>query len=143
MTVQAQTLSEFNGKNVILHLIQDDNSVKEVEGKIEAASAAGVAFREKGKRDVDLVEPHQIEEIAPAPEKPKRVIQKKLKPIADGNVRQHLVDRHGFSLPQAQELSEADAVELHNNIDHSELGHKHVEPTEDDESDEAGEPEAA
>lgn len=126
MAFDASTLPEFVGKNVILHKIEDDGSVTELEGKIEAGSEVGIAFREKGKRDVGLVEPNQIEEITAVAAKPKTLPQKKLKVIAEGAVRQHLLDRHGYARSQVNPMTEAEAIELHDGIDHSDLGHRHV-----------------
>lgn len=132
MPVDPSTLEDFDGKQVILTLIEDDGSAREVEGKVEAASAAGVAFKEKGKRDVELVEPKSIEEIALAPIKPKTLAQKKLKPVAEQNSRQHLLDRHGYDRSVVNGMSDEQAFAEHEDIDHSDLGHKHVEPSEDD-----------
>lgn len=134
MPVIGEELAKFDGKQVILHVIQDDGSAAELEGKVEAASESGLAFREKGKRDVDLLEPSQIEEIALAPAKPKKVTQKKLKPISEQNIRQHLVDRHGMTRTEAGQLTDAEAFEKHENIDHADLGHRHVMEDEDDNS---------
>lgn len=134
MPVDPNTLAEFDGKQVILHRIQEDGSAEELEGKIEAASPAGIAFKEKGRRDVDLVMPDEIDNIELAPEKPKTIVQKKLKPVTINNVRQHLVDRHGFARSQANGLSDDDAYEIHEAIDHSDLGHKHVAEEEEEES---------
>ena len=134
MTVDPATLEDFDGKQVILHLIKSDGSVSEVEGKVEAASAAGVAFKEKGKRDVDLVEPNTIEEIALAPVKPKNLTQKKLKPVTDSTARQHLLDRHGYDRSVVNGMDDDQAFEEHEDIDHDDLGHRHVEPDEDDDN---------
>ena len=138
MPVDPSTLEDFDGKQVILTLIEDDGSAREVEGKVEAASAAGVAFKEKGKRDVELVEPKSIEEIALAPVKPKNLAQKKLKPVAEQNARQHLLDRHGYDRSVVNGMTDEQAFAEHEDIDHADLGHKHVEPSEDDEADETG-----
>lgn len=121
-------------KLVILHLVQEDNSLKEVEGKIEAASSAGVAFKEKGSSDLTLLTVAQIEELAYAPEKPKPVSQKKLKPIEAGSFRQHLADRHGISRKWCTEASDEQAKEYHDQIDHSDLGHKHAADEAGDEA---------
>lgn len=137
MAVEAATLEKFSGKQVILHLIEGDGSVSEKEGKVEDASEVGMAFKEKGKRDVDLVLPDQIEEIALAPTKPKTLSQKKLKPVTETTVRQHLLDRHGYDRSVVNAMTDEKAFDEHNDIDHSDLGHKHV--AEDDENgDEAG-----
>lgn len=138
MTVNPQSLEEFSGKQVILHLRQEDGSVKELEGKVEDASEVGMAFKEKGKRDVDLVLPDQIEEIALAPSKPKTLAQKKLKPVTDSNARQHLLDRHGYDRSVVNSMDDEKGLSEHEDIDHSDLGHKHVAEDEDDSNDEAG-----
>lgn len=136
MPVDPATLEEYDGKQVLLTVIQEDGSAKEFEGKIEAASPAGVAFKEKGKRDVELVEPDKIEEIALAPIKPKSLPQKKLKPVTENTVRQHLLDRHGYDRSVVNGMTDDQAFKEHEDIDHDDLGHKHVEP--DDDEDENG-----
>lgn len=138
MTVNPQSLEEFSGKQVILHLRQEDGSVKELEGKVEDASEVGMAFKEKGKRDVDLVLPDQIEEIALAPSKPKTLAQKKLKLVTESNARQHLLDRHGYDRSVVNGMDDGKAFSEHEDIDHSDLGHKHAAEDEDESTDEAG-----
>lgn len=141
MSVDPSTLATFSGKQVILHLIQDDGSVAELEGKVEDASEVGMAFKEKGKRDVDLVLPDQIEEITAAPEKPKKIVQKKLKAVTVTTVRQHLADRHGWTIGEVNEMSDDEALGVHDDLDHSDLGHKHE--SDEDDNNEAGENESA
>lgn len=130
MSVDATTLVNFEGKQVILHFIEEDGSVSEKTGKVDGASEFGIAFKEKGKREVALIEPHQIEEIDLAPEKPKSLSQKKLKPIAVANARQHLLDRHGYTRTAVNAMSDEQAGEEHDGIDHSDLGHRHLTPEE-------------
>lgn len=139
MTVDPKTLEEFSGKQVILTVIQEDGSAKELEGKVEDASEVGMAFKEKGKRDVDLVLPEQIEEIVLAPSKPKTLSQKKLKEITEANARQHLLDRHGYERSVVNGMTDEQGLDEHNDIDHSDLGHRHE--SEDDEADETDETE--
>src|SRR5690606_26126399 len=126
----------FSGKQVILHKLLEDNTVAEVEGKIEAASEFGIAFREKGKRDADLVELKDIEEITEVPSKPKKLAQKKLKLVAAANVRQHLLARHALGRKEINEMTDEEGEAAHNQIDHSNLGHRHEAETV---ADEAGE----
>jgi hypothetical protein len=136
MSVEVAELEKNVGNRVVLHIVQEDGSLEEVEGKLEAASVAGVAFKAKGKSSIDLLTVEQIEELQTAPEKPKPVSQKKLKPIELGQARQHLVDRHGVELKWARDADEAKAFEYHEGLDHSNLGHTHVasEPTARDEA---------
>lgn len=138
MSVDPSTLEEFSDKSVILHL-KTDEGIEELEGKVEAASAEGMAFKEKGKRDLRLVEADEIEEISLAPETPKKITQKKLKEPTLTGVRQHLVDRHGMPRSEANSMNDEKAWDLHDQIDHKDLGHKHVSEEEDENGDEAGE----
>lgn len=129
MAVNATELEGYLNKKVVLHTIDaESGELVEREGKIDAASPHGIAFKEKGKASVDLYEVDQIEEIAPLVEGPKKIRQKKLKPVEAGSVRQHLVDRHGMPLDRANDIDEAQAVELHDRIDHTNLGHRHEAP---------------
>jgi hypothetical protein len=125
---------------VILTIAQDGGDAAELEGKVDAASEAGMAFKEKGKRDVILVMPDEIIEIALAPSKPKSLAQKKLKPVTESTVRQHLLDRHGYLRTEVNKMEDDEAFETHEAIDHADLGHKHiVESDEENESGEEGE----
>lgn len=135
MSVDPKELEKYSGKQVLVHVIEDDGSVSEKEGKFEEASEVGVAFKEKGKRDVDLLLPEEIEEVTAAPTKPKKLVQKKLKPATESTARQHLADRHGYDLTDLNEMSDEQAFSDHEEIDHENLGHKH-EADDDDEADE-------
>lgn len=97
------------------------------EGRVDAASAAGLLFKEKGKSDLHIIEPSWIDSIDPAAAKEPKVLVKKLKPIPLGRVRQHLADRHGYRPTDLNSLNEHQAFELHEQIDHSELAHVHVQ----------------
>lgn len=136
MSVDASTLQNYSGKQVILTLVLDGGDATEHEGKVEAASEFGMAFKEKGKRESILVEPSQIEEISVAPSKPKTLSQKKLKEVTENTVRQHLLDRHGYERSVVNEMSDEQAAAEHEDIDHSDLGHRH-EADNDDEDDAA------
>lgn len=127
MTAVIEEIIANQGKRVVIHLVEADGSLREVEGKIEAASEAGFAFKEKGKSSLDLYEPDRVEEIRVAPAKPKSVLQKKLKPIELGQARQHLADRHGVSMAWLKENTEEAAFQYHQGLDHSDLGHRHEE----------------
>lgn len=126
MTTTIDDLQQYVGKEVIVHLVQDDNSAKEFTGKIEAATVAGIVFKEKGKSGLQLIDsPAKIYEIDFAPVKQKPVTQKVLQPVEFGQARQHLVDRHGIELQWAKDADEKAAFEYHQGLDHSNLGHRH------------------
>lgn len=128
MTVAVTELAKHVNKRVVLHVKQDDGTLAEKEGKIEAASEAGLAFKEKGSSKLDLYLPEQIEEIQAAPEKPKSITQKKVKIIEVGQARQHLADRHGVPLSWLKANDEQTAFEYHESLDHADLGHRHEAP---------------
>lgn len=127
MTVALEELEANAGKEVVLHVLKGDNQMEELTGTIKKATVAGVAFKPKGKSDLQLLTVDQIEEIQAAPSKPKSVTQKKIDLVPEGGMRQHLADRHGIELKWCKEATEAQAVEFHNSIDHSVLGHVHVD----------------
>lgn len=126
MTVAANTLEQYSGKQVILHVVNNEGGLDELEGKVESASEVGMAFKEKGKRDLRLIEPSQIEEIDLAPEAPRKAPQKKLQQVSEKGARQHLLDRHGYLRSWANEVSDEEAFAEHSGIDHSDLGHRHL-----------------
>jgi hypothetical protein len=126
MTVAANTLEGYSGKQVVLHVVNDENGLDELEGTVVSASEVGMAFKEKGKRDLRLIEPSQIEEIEVAPEAPKKTPQKKLQQVTNKSARQHLLDRHGYLRSWANEVSDDEAFAEHEGIDHSDLGHRHL-----------------
>jgi hypothetical protein len=126
MSVAADTLETYSGKQVVLHVVNDEGGLDELEGKVESASEVGMAFKEKGKRDLRLIEPNQIEEIEVAPEAPKKAAQKKLQQVTTKSARQHLLDRHGYLRSWANEVSDDEAFAEHASIDHSDLGHRHL-----------------
>lgn len=126
MSVTLEALEPYIEKESILHIVQEDGTLKETTGTIKAATVAGVAFKEKGKSGLDLLTVDKIEEIDYAPIKQKSVTQKKVKPIEFGQARQHLIDRHGVELSWAKDADEKSAFEYHEGLDHTNLGHVHV-----------------
>lgn len=143
MTVTLEELQPFLNKESVFHLKQTDGSLREVIGTIKAATVAGVAYKEKSKPNLELVQADDIEEIDYAPTKPKSVTQKKLKPVEFGYARQHLVDRHGVALSWAKDASEKDAFEYHKTLEHADLGHNHEAVDKKDEREAALEAPAA
>lgn len=127
MSVTLEQLQPYVDKESILHLVQEDGTLKEVTGTIKMATVAGIAFKAKGKPGMELIDStEKIEEIDYAPVKAKSVTQKKIKPIEFGQARQHLIDRHGVELSWAKDADEKAAFEYHAGLDHTNLGHVHV-----------------
>jgi len=128
-TQTAPDLSTLTGKRVTLtYTPKGEDGPLTLEGRVEIGSEIGLMFKEKGKSNVTIVEADSIvsvEELAP---KEPNVSTKTLQPIPLGRVRQHLADRHGWTKADANALTEAQAAEQHDALDHGVLAHKHEEP---------------
>lgn len=141
MTQATLDLAQYADQKVTLTFRQDDGEEVTKEGRVDTASAAGLLFKEKGKADLHIITPEAIVGIEVAPTKDPKVTVKKLQPIPLGRVRQHLADRHGYRPADLNAMSEQQAFDLHEQLDHTELAHKHevpaakAEATEDDSED--------
>jgi hypothetical protein len=106
-----------------------DGTLEEVEGTVQTGNALGLLLKPKGKASVEIIEASVIEGIEAAPEKEKKLSVKWLKEVSLGQARQHLLDRHGATLEDVNEMAEQEAFDFHFEIDHEEedLGHRHGE----------------
>lgn len=95
------------------------------EGTIIRASAMGVLVKPKGSSTPTLILAADVEDITEIESKPSTLRQKALDAIADGKARRHLLDYHGISLSQVNEITEEQAVEQHNRLPHEDAGHHH------------------
>lgn len=122
-------LKSLENKAVILQVRNSDGELVTLEGVVSAASEVGVAFKPKGKSGLDLIESDRIESAEALPEKPKVIKAKKLAPVTLDNVRQHLADKHSLNLEWLNSVSNEEAKNWHDGIDHkaegSTLGHYH------------------
>lgn len=100
---------------------------EEQEGTVVAATAEALMFRPKGKTASTIIEVSKIESIDYAEGGSKKLARRTLKLVEFGQARAHLLERHGLTLTEVNGLSEKDAFERHNGIDHeaSDLGHVH------------------
>jgi hypothetical protein len=119
--------SEFEGKKVILTATVDGEQV-ELEGTAETVNELAILFKPKGKAKLDIIEAENIVGVRYAPEKPKTLKAKSLLPIQYGQARQHLIDRHGYTLSDINAMTEEQAYNFHKELDHkaSDLGHVHA-----------------
>jgi hypothetical protein len=122
MSVDPNILAQYAGKNVIIKL-SGEYAESSGEGKVEAASIKGVAFKPKGKGTV-IVLPSDVEAIEAAP-LVKKITRKSMLPVSFENVRQHLVDRHGYKVGDIETMTPEGALEFHATLEHTELGHDH------------------
>jgi hypothetical protein len=128
--VDTADLTKYQGQKVIVQVKLDEPNEKgetliEVEGKAEAANALGVLIKPKGRTQVELIEAEKIESIEFAPEGDKKLGTRSILPIEYGKARQHLLDRHGNTLDEVNNLTEEQALAYHTDLQHDGLGHKH------------------
>jgi hypothetical protein len=140
MSVDYDVLVKNEGKSVVLHKVAESGDLEEFIGILEKVTPLGIAFREKGKRSIMLLEPEQIEEVADAPAPsaggPKRLVQRKMRPVDENTAKSHLFIYHAYNRDELEAMSHNDAFEAHELLDHTKLGHKHEEPEVVEESDE-------
>lgn len=134
MAPTATDFEQYVGKKVTLtrnlaEANDDGQTAEELEGTVEAFAGSVLLFKPKGKTTADMIEVGDVESIDYAPDKAKKISRKKLKPVTYGQARNHLAERHGFTLKQVNEMTEKQAFEAHNGIDHEgqDLAHVHVE----------------
>lgn len=134
------SLADYTGKKVIItqNLDQPDkegNSAVEIEGTVQVGNSDGVLIKPKGKATFDLIEARSIEDIRLAPEKDKSFKASKLKLVTIGTARRHLLERHGVTLAWANSVTEEQALDYHNSLDHVELDLGHVHTAKADKAD--------
>lgn len=129
-------ITQFQGKKVILVKKLDEpdsegNTLVEVEGEaMEANPSVGLFFRPRGKTMGGLVKLDELEDIRLAPITLKPVKVKGLKNMTLDTVRQHLADRHGFSVELLGTTNEEQAAKIHNDLHAAtkDLAHNHGDP---------------
>lgn len=125
--------SKYQGKKVLLVRNEAGKTdSEELEGSIEATNALGVVLKPKGKSQLILIEASEIERIDFMDEKPKDLVRKTLKLVEFSQARNHLLERHGYTMKQIGELTEKEAFEFHVTLNHVELdlGHDHSDKKE-------------
>jgi len=132
--VDTSTLAEFAGKDVVITIHNEDGDDEQIEGKVEQASDVGIAFKRRGRRDVEAIFPDALVDIHVAEKKPTKLKQRSLLPVEADKVRSHLVQSHGYFLSVVNGYSNEEAEKEHDSIDHSDLGHNHDKEPESDEA---------
>lgn len=125
--------AQYQGKKVILVRNEKGKTeAEEIEGTVEATNPMGVLIKPKGKSQLTLIEIDEIEQISFVETKPKELVAKVLKPVEFGQARNHLLERHGITLAQVNDLTEVEAFEIHAKLDHADanLGHVHEDKSE-------------
>lgn len=135
-------LEQYTDKRILV-TVNTEEGASEVEGVAQAANELGLLIKPKGKMGLDLIPIADIIEVKYVAEKQKPLVAKVLKPVGFGQARTHLLERHALLLEEVNGMSEQEAFDKHNEIDHVEadLGHVHGDKnkTERAEAVEAGE----
>jgi hypothetical protein len=129
--VEEIQLDQYIGKRVVVvRNVNGENGPEavEIEGYVETANAKGVLLKPKGKTQFDLIEADEIEKIDLAPEDTK-LKARRINPVKLGQAKNHLLERHGYTLTQVNDMTEQEAFEFHLSLDHKaeDLGHYHAE----------------
>lgn len=128
-----ENLAQYDGKKVIVVKNldapnEDGHSAIEIEGTVLSTNQAiGIVIKPKGKTMSELIKTGEIEDVRLVPVTIKAIKAKEIKAVTLDNVRQHLVDRHGFALTLINSADDERALKMHAEIDHSDLGHTHAD----------------
>lgn len=131
----ADQLAEYAGKQVtIVRNLADSSDAVEVEGKVQVGNQLGLLIKPKGKVQFDLIPIGEIEEVSLAKDGNKALKRSKLQLVKVGQARRHLLERHGYTLEWVNSVTEEQAQAHHDEIDHekADLGHLHVEKSDND-----------
>jgi hypothetical protein len=139
MSVSVEELKDFEDKKVLIvrNLAKANDkgeTAEELEGTLVAVAGDAVMFKQKGKATAGLIEIGDIEKVEHADTGNKKLARKTLKTVKFGQARNHLLERHGFTLTQVNELTEKQAFDLHEATDHEaeDLGHVHKDKADDE-----------
>lgn len=124
----SQDYSQYDGKKVVVTVndSEAEGGQTTIEGTVSVGNDMGLLLKPKGKTGLDLIEAAKIVGVEAAPDTPKKLQVKALQPLKDSQARQHLVDRHGYSVADVESMSDEDALTFHSeDVDHAPLGHNH------------------
>lgn len=117
-------------RKVVTFSVADGDVPTEITGKVLAVSNTGVVVRFKGNPRIILIEDILDHNEVSRPRR-KRVVRRVVRRIpAEVSVKQHLADRHALFMSLVHAIDEETAHEIHEQINHSDLGHFHREPDE-------------
>lgn len=121
---EVSQIEPHEGKKGVLTL----NDGSTVEGTLAGVTPFAIVFNPKGGGGVLMKEPTDVKGFEPEAEKPKVPKSKKMKPIDDDKVLQHLLDRHGVEIRAVVDQPVEALVNWHDSL-HAEyvLGHHHDE----------------
>lgn len=132
MTAEASEkidLHKFFGKVVSINVDtgQDETGARTfntVTGKVTWVSDIGLVLRSRST--VTIVEAKDILDIEEESRKRKRIVRRWVRVIGPSDsAKQHLADRHGILVSVLSAADEDTARQMHEHINHEDLGHQH------------------
>lgn len=127
MAGTTQDLTQFVDKKVVVVKNAEDGTSVEVEGTVQSGNELGLVIKPKGKTNFDIIQASDIEEVRLVESAQKSLTRRTLKPVKLEQARNHLLERHAYTLAQVNKMSDQQALDAHEGIDHeaSDLGHVH------------------
>lgn len=116
----------YKGKMVDLTRKSPDGEPVVEQGRVIEGNELGLIFKRRSQRTSDLVEASDvlhIESVETA--RLQSIGRKNLRPPTLQSVRRHLVDFHALKISEVENLGPEAAMRMHDEIDHSDLGHTH------------------
>lgn len=115
-----------NQRIKVTYVQPDDHEVLfEAEGVVIAASPMAILLKPRGAMIAEMIEAANIRHIEIVQNPNAKLIIRKLRVLKPHEVRQHLIDRHGFLVANVEALGDIQAYEGHRAMAHSNMGHVH------------------
>lgn len=111
-------------------VIEEDGGLShiEVSGRITVVNQVGgvFLFKPRSQRTTHMLETDKVTDVELAASVTLRPVgQKSLRPLNVQNARRHLADFHAWALGTLNQMSDEVALQEHEALDHTDLGHNH------------------
>lgn len=130
MTDTQIDLTKFLNQVIKFQLVVNGEGPQVMEGTVIMVNGPAMILSPKGSTRNRLIELSDIlvGSLEVVPIRPKELKPKQVLGTAASNVRQHLLDRHGYELAVINGITDVQAWKEHEEIDHDRLGHHHNKP---------------
>lgn len=123
-------VTRFHGRIVQVEFTSSGSPASLTGKVLQVSDTAIVVQARSNTRIVELVAISSVVEKR----RPRPLVRRSIRILSDADsMRQHLIDRHGFSVTLATSIDEETAREYHAGYDHADLGHIHshaISPTD-------------
>lgn len=129
--------SQYVGQNIqFVHNLSEPNekgeSAVEIEGNVQLVNAGHMLVKPRGQVKFTMIALSEVENVSIVENTAKKFKANKLKPVKLGDVRRHLLDRHGVQITWANSCTEEQALAYHDSLDHAALDLGHVHQSKDE-----------